>query len=484
MGAADVCGGIGRRACVEPLEGRRLLAATFYVSPRGNDANAGTDPQHAWRHIQQAMNAATPGSTVLVMPGVYNEKLTVNVSGDATDGFITFQAQGHVTISGSRIAGADIINLNNQNYVQIVGFNIANDLHVSDGSGIRMNGHDDHVNILNNTIHAITGTNAMAITAYGTDPAQAISNLVIDGNQIFNCQPFKSEALTLNGNVQDFQVSNNYVHDVNNIGIDVIGGEGMSPDPATDLARNGSVFGNRVTRAHQRGLGSGVGTAAGIVVDGAQNVIVERNTCWADDVGIEVTAVSAGATATGVVVRDNYVYQNWGVGISIGASQQTDGAVTACQVSNNTLFHDNARHTADGELRLQWGSGNTIENNLISAGPRTILLDAESGSANDTSNYNLFYAPGAPASAEFLWDGLAYRGLASLQASVQQDVNSLFANPLLLRPSGAPPPRLSSRSPAINAGNPAFTPAAGETDYVGNPRLVGSSIDIGAMEVG
>jgi hypothetical protein len=481
MDVAGACSGGGvRRAWVEPLEGRRLLSATFYVSPHGNDANAGTDAQHAWRHLQQAMNAATPGSTVLVMPGVYNEKLTVNVSGNATDGFITFQAQGRATISGLGIRGADIINLNNQNYVQIVGFNIVNDLRVADGSGIRMNGHDDHINILNNTIHAITGTNAMGITAYGTDPTQGISNLVIDGNQIFNCQPFKSEALTLNGNVHDFQVSNNYVHDVNNIGIDFIGGEGMSPDPATDFARNGSVFNNRVTRAHQRG--PGVGDAAGIFVDGGQDITIERNTTWANDVGIEVNAVSAGATATGVMVCDNYVYLNWGAGLSLGASQQTDGTVTACQVSNNTLYHDNTRHTSDGELRLQWGSGNTIENNLISAAPRTVLLDGQFGSFDNSSNYNLFYSPDG-AKARFLWDGFAYSGLGSLQGNVQRDVNSLFANPLLITP-GSARLRLSPRSPAINAGNPAFVPSAGETDYASDPRVLGSQVDIGAIEVG
>lgn len=482
MDAADACGAGGgvRRAWVEPLEGRRLLAATFYVSPHGNDANPGTDPQHAWRHIQQAMDAATPGSTVLVMRGVYNEKLTVHVSGNATDGFITFQAQGRATINGLRVPGENIINLNNQNYVQIIGFNIVNDVRVSDGSGIRMNGDDDHVNILNNTIHGITGTNAMGITVYGTDPIQGISNLVIDGNQIFNCQPFKSEALTLNGNVHDFVVSNNYVHDVNNVGIDCIGGEGMSPDPATDMARNGSVVGNRVTRAHERGLGGG---AAGIVVDGAQNITVERNTTWANDAGIEVNAVMPGSTTSGIMVCDNYVYLNWRAGISIGASQQTDGTVTDCQVSNNTLFHDNTRHTSSGELRVQWGSGNTIENNLVSAAGGTVLLDGQDGSFNNTSNYNLFYSPDGAAGSRFMWDGFAYRGLQSLQTAVQNDANSVFANPLLIRP-GSARLVLSPRSPAINAGDPAFTPGANETDYTGHPRVLNSRVDIGAIEMG
>ncbi|HSU69627.1 MAG TPA: right-handed parallel beta-helix repeat-containing protein [Tepidisphaeraceae bacterium] len=465
-------------AMFEPLESRRLLSATYYVSRRGNDANTGTDPTHAWKTIQQAMNAATPGSTVLVSAGLYNQKLTVNVSGDATDGYITFQAVGHVTISGLRQPGANIINLNNQNYIQIVGFNIQDDLNVNDGSGIRMNGHDDHINLLNNSIHNIRGINAMGITAYGTDPINGISNLTISGNQIYQCQPAVSEALTVNGNVHEFEISNNYVHDVNNIGIDCIGGEGMSPNPSTDFARNGTVFGNKVTRVHFTGAGR---DGAGIFVDGGQNIIVERNTSWRNDVGIEVNATSSTATATNVIVRDNYVFSNNGAGISLGASQQGDGTVTACQVLNNTIFHDELRLRSDGELRLQVGSNNLVENNVIAGTRGHALLDGEFGSFQNTVDYNLYYSPDG-ASTLFAWDGFPYRGLAFLQTGVHQDLNSIFANPLLLNP-GALRPRMSPRSPVIDRGNPTLSPADGETDFIGNSRLLGNAMDIGAVEV-
>jgi hypothetical protein len=217
-------------------------------------------------------------------------------------------------------------------------------------------------------------------------------------------------------------------------------------------------------------------------VDGGQNIVVERNTTWADDVGIEVNAVAPAATTTGVFVRDNNVYLNWGPGISIGASQQTDGIVTGCQVLNNTLFHDNAKRGSDGELRLQWGSNNLIENNLIDASIGTLLLDGQFGSTGDTSNYNLFYSPGSAAAAPFQWDGFSYSGLIGFQAAAAQDASSIFANPLLVTP-GSAKPRLSSRSPAINAGDPNFLPADGETDFLGNPRLLGGRVDIGAIEV-
>lgn len=464
---------------IEALESRRLLATTFYVSPHGNDANPGTSPQQAWRDIQQAMNEATPGSTVLVLPGTYKEKLTCNVSGDATDGYITFQASGHVVINGTGISGADMINLNNQNYVQIIGFNIENDLHVANGSGIRMNGRDDHVNLLNNVIHNITGTSAMGITVYGTDPTAGITNIEIEGNQIYNCQPAPSEALTLNGNVSGFVIGNNYVRNENGVGIDCIGGEGMSSNPATDIVRNGEVSGNRVTGVHEHNSNQ---DGAGILVDGGQNIVVERNISWANDVGIEVNAVKPDATTTGVIVRDNDVYLNWGPGISIGASAESDGTVTDCQILNNTLVHDNVRHLSDDELRLQFGSGNEIENNLLDATRGTILLDGQYGSSGNTLDYNLYYEPGAASAALFAWGGFTDAGLNAFQAVSIEDADSIFANPLIVTPL-SPSPRLNLHSPAINAGNPSFVPATGETDLLGHSRLLGGRVDIGAIEM-
>jgi hypothetical protein len=102
--------------------------------------------------------------------------------------------------------------------------------------------------IRDNTIHDMRGQNAMGITVYATEPT-AISDLVIDGNEIYDCEPATSEALTLNGNVDGFVVSDNYVHDVDNIGIDCIGGEtDLQPDD-TKVCRNGVIRGNRVERA-------------------------------------------------------------------------------------------------------------------------------------------------------------------------------------------------------------------------------------------
>ena len=138
---------------IEPLERRMLLtAALFYVSPHGNDANSGADPAHAWRHIQKAFDSATPGSTVNFEPGTYREKPTLNVSGTADAGYITFQAAGKlgsVVISGQGVPGHNILYLNGVHYVRLIGLELRSD-QTSDGSGIRLEGADGNIQIIDN----------------------------------------------------------------------------------------------------------------------------------------------------------------------------------------------------------------------------------------------------------------------------------------------------------------------------------------------
>jgi pectin methylesterase-like acyl-CoA thioesterase len=56
-------------------------AASFYVSPQGSDANRGTSINAPLRTIQQAVNAARPGDTILVRGGTYRETISTPRSG-------------------------------------------------------------------------------------------------------------------------------------------------------------------------------------------------------------------------------------------------------------------------------------------------------------------------------------------------------------------------------------------------------------------
>src|SRR5687767_1778162 len=55
---------------VEPLESRRLFAATYYVSPTGNDAADGRSPETAWRSIARVNGKNwNPGDVVRFQAG-------------------------------------------------------------------------------------------------------------------------------------------------------------------------------------------------------------------------------------------------------------------------------------------------------------------------------------------------------------------------------------------------------------------------------
>lgn len=66
-----------------------LAAESYYVAKNGADTNPGT-LQQPWLTIQHAANVATPGSTVYVRAGTYQERVNINVSGNSQDGYITF----------------------------------------------------------------------------------------------------------------------------------------------------------------------------------------------------------------------------------------------------------------------------------------------------------------------------------------------------------------------------------------------------------
>ena len=59
-----------------------LQGATYYVSPSGSDAAAGTQDQ-PFATIQVAVSHLNPGDTLYVRTGSYHEMVTVNQSGTA-----------------------------------------------------------------------------------------------------------------------------------------------------------------------------------------------------------------------------------------------------------------------------------------------------------------------------------------------------------------------------------------------------------------
>jgi len=446
-------------------------ATTYVVAGSGGDFTS----------VQAALDTAVAGDTVLVRAKVppYFEKITFPRSGNAGAGFISLEAYPGETpvLDGTGVPGENMVLIENRSWVRVQGFEMRNNTGVSDGSGVRVLGAGSHIEILDNEIHEIRGSDAMGITVYGTSPTTAISDLVVDGNDIHDCDPYRSEALTLNGNVSDFEVTDNVVRDVNNIGIDFIGGEtDINPDP-TKVARNGLVRGNVVIRAREQGGGF----AGGIYVDGGRDLVIENNVVTESDLGLEVGAENAGTVTENVVVRNNVLYANEKAGLVFGGFQASVGRVVGSRFTNNTVVGNDTLGAGLGELWIQYAEDNVVANNVFVATAQARLLTSDAGSVDNALDYNLYFAPGGASAAEFVLNGVSYPGLAAYQGGTGLDAHSSFADPLLLAP-GSGNVHLGAGSPAVDCGDPAFVPDPSELDLDGGARLNGARIDCGADE--
>lgn len=450
---------------------------SFYVSTTGNDANPGT-LSAPWRTIQHAADTARPGSTVNVRGGIYEERVTINVSGNANDGFITFRSNpgetavfegGHLT--PDRRSGMLVIH--DKSYIRIEGFEIRNFRtaeHRLTPLGISVTGAGSHIELLHNNVHHIennfqgrdrpgSGGNGFGIAVYGTDARNPISDLVIDGNEVHHLKTGSSESLVVNGNVTNFRITHNEVHDNNNIGIDVIGFEHTAPDPAVDQARDGVVSDNLVYNITSRGnpaYGEDQ-SSDGIYVDGGTRVVIERNVMHHVDFGIELASEHRGRTTSYITARHNLIYACNTAGVSIGGYGAERGGTDHCTVVNNTLYGNDTSNTGSGEFQMQYNmTNNVFEHNIVYAGPRCLMTASKSGrvEANTPTvmiNDNVYYCDSGAAASLWEWFPASYTGFDKWVQAAGNDGHSRFADPRFVDPAKSDF-HLRSDSPALDAG--------------------------------
>jgi Right handed beta helix region/Protein of unknown function (DUF1565) len=413
-----------------------LAAADFYVSPTGNDEGAGSKDA-PWKTISHASASLKPGDTAHVLAGAYNEKVNVTSSGSADGGFVTLSAEGKVIVSGKGVEGENIFTIKDGSYVNISGFEIRDNLDVRDGSGIRVLGLCSKVELKNNIIHEIRGRDAMGITIYGTNPDKALTDIVIDGNEIYDCDAAQSEALTLNGNVSGFRITNNNVHDVNNIGICMIGGEHWVSKDRTKVTRNGICAGNKVARARSS---YGDGYAAGIYVDGGSDIVIEDNEVTGSNLGIEIGAENQGTVTRGVIVRNNRIYFNEKAGLVFGGYDRKVGRVEGCTFENNFCYHNDTHHDKNGELWIQIASKNKITGNTFWSSSQGPVLQSDKMAEDNELDHNTYYSEAGRGDAFFNWREHEANGFEAYLRISKQDAHSKFE-----RPKVAPPVSESRR---------------------------------------
>ncbi len=468
---------------------------TYHVAVNGDNADSGSKDS-PWRTIQYGVNKLTPGDTLKIGAGDYNEMVNVAVSGSSGGGYIVITAEenrrpvingnGLLTNSGDVNALLKIVD---RSYLKVRGLEITN-LKTTNGSyfpvGIWISGNSHHITLENNLIHQIEMVNASAgahgIAVYG-DTETPISGIILDGNEVKDCKLGWSESLVLNGNVTDFIVRNNLVHDNDNIAFDFIGFEETCPDPSQDQARNGIVYDNVAYNIDSRGNPAydDCGCADGFYVDGGKDIVFERNRVYACNIGFEVASEHGGKVTSGIVVRNNYIHENLGIGLAFGGYDSQRGEARNCIFVNNTFYGNNT----DGE---SWGAeilvqyycfDNIFENNIVYSNPDIKILDHHSSTGSGNRfDYNLYYAESNP-----VWrvGANSYTDFETYRNQTGYGKNSLFSNPLFFDSAGNDI-HLSANSPAVEKGKYFASDTIGITDYFNKTRVTGNDVDMGAAE--
>lgn len=480
-----------------------VSAATYYVATNGVDTNSGASTNAPWRTIQKAANSLAPGDTAIVRGGVYNESVTFHVSGSATGGFVSFQNFPGETpvVDGTGLTipqldyAAGLLEFTNARYVVVQGFEIRNYQTSSSSfvpAGIDITGAPHDLAFISNRVHNIanlntsSSANAYGIAVHGTLP-QAISNLVFRNNEIYSNTLGQSETFSLNGNVNGFEISGNFVHDNNNIGIGFIGYEGVCSDASQDYTRNGICRSNlvwNISDAANPSYPANDFSADGIYSDGGSNVLIELNQVHHCDLGVELASEHKGHAANNCICRDNLIWSNYTTGISIGGYSTSVGRTLNCVITHNTLYHNDTRQSGTGEMEFQWSPlSNAITHNIFVANSQNLLIGNQfTQNTNNLVDWNLYYAPGGANGSSWEWKKTSYASFSAWKSGTTNDAHSIFADPLFINATNANF-HLGTNSPAVNAGATNFAAAPGELDIDLQPRVAFGRTDIGADEL-
>jgi hypothetical protein len=491
-----------------------VTGETYYVAMNGVD-----DPQHGsiaapFASLQYAAGVARPGDTVFVRAGTYHKLFTLTKANSGTLAApITFAAYPGETpiLNGAKLAipgGQNgLVTLNGVSNIVIEGFTIENytTANVDDVPiGIYVTGVSDNDQIINNHVTKITTTahatakgcangiasqtsNALGIDAFGDVgvSSQYITNLVVAGNLVDHLLTGCSESMSMTGNVSYFAILSNVVAFNNNIGIDATGWE--DDGKPYDYARYGIVRGNIVHDIHSRPTNPDYNYygADGIYVDGGSAIVIEQNEIDHVDYGLEIASETRGHSGTYVTARNNLIYGNTQVGISIGGSGARNGGTQNTDIVNNTLYDNDTQQTRTGEFQIQFNAtGNVFQNNIVYANAQCLFVSMTPRSVQPlpvTLDNDIYYCGRGSALAAFVWQTASITGFAAWQAASKQDEQSLFANPAFASTS-VPNFDVVRSSPAIGAGDD-LGPTLGAVDFAGNPRVgAQGQVTIGAYQ--
>lgn len=368
---------------------------TIYVATNGQDTWSGTK-EKPLKTLKKAATKATAGMAIIIRKGTYKEPLIIQHSGTKQKP-IRFQAAPHekVVISGENVKSVNgekaLIYIKSKQYITVKGLTLQNVTTKKTNEtpmGIYVTGSSRAIRLQQNHIHHIQTNakngNAHGIAVYGTG---AMKDIRIQQNTVENLKLGASEAVVLNGNIDGFDISKNVVRRNDNIGIDVIGYEGVATNKKYDYVRNGTITANTVSDISSYGnpaYGKNY-AAGGIYIDGAKNVRIANNRVYQNDLGIEATSEHRGKYAENITIEHNTIYYNRYTGISVGGYDVKRGGTKNSIIRLNTLYQNDTKNLYGGQLLLQhYVENNRIERNVMTPSRSRLFIvnDAKTNREN------------------------------------------------------------------------------------------------------
>lgn len=419
---------------------------TYYVSQSGNDANSGAI-ESPFKSIQYGVEQLTAGDTLLIRAGVYSEKIKVVSSGSEVDK-ITISAYPNesVTLDGTNLkmdSDMDaLVYIYDQSNIVIKGLELCDFVTTKRGTcigGILVDGQWKNIELRNNRIHDIwnlatvdaskNGRDAHGIGVYGSSTETA-TGLVIDSNEIYNCALGSSEAMAVNGNIEQFEVTNNKVYQNDNIGICFIGYEGVCKDVNLDRARNGICTGNIVydIDSYNNPAYGTDRSAGGIYCDGATNIVIANNQVKNANFGIELASEHKGKDTSFITVENNVVAYCSNAGLAMGGYDKKRGYSLNNVIRNNVFYSNDMLMGSFGEVFLQFtAKNNQLTNNLFYANAQSLFVyDAYSTNEGNSMDYNTYYCVSGAENAKWRWKKVDTIGFENYRQKTGNDLHSEF----------------------------------------------------------
>lgn len=296
---------------------------TYFVSTQGNDHNDGKSRSKTFSTIQRAIDVATPGDTVYLLPGVYFQDAVTKRSGTSGSP-ITIYGTSDAIVKGGGMARIFEIN---HDYISLNGFTI-DGLY---GDPNKANGYRDKL-----------------IYALGKSSRKGVTHLTITNMDIKNA---RGECIRLRYFSQQNEIAYNTITRCGVGDFSYNGGgkngegiyigtapeqlrDGKNPTKDRDLSTHNWIHHNIINTQGNE--------CVDIKEDSSEN-IVEYNSCTG-----QKDPDSGGLDSRGNnnVFRYNEIFENIGAGIRLGGDKKSDGI-------NNDVYENIIRNNVSGGIKVQ-----------------------------------------------------------------------------------------------------------------------------------